>query len=247
MTARMLALDLRRGPAPLLVLTLLALGGLLVLGDSGGCEGRWPAAVILLRETLGIVLPFVLAAGVWHGGSPRRRGVEGTIAATALPSWRRAAVEGGSIGLGGLAAFALLLGVLTAGAGCTSGLSTGSSAAALVASVLALQAGAFAGLAIGRLSPAPMTAPLVLFGGLAVTMVLGGWSPGAGWALLLLPGLDEAVTARHLTAETSVAQALWFTGLAMSGWLWASRSPARFRLVGVAPAAAGVAALAVLA
>jgi hypothetical protein len=245
MTARMLALDLRRGPAPLLVLALLGMGGALLAGD-GGCEGRWPVAVISLRETLGIVAPFVLAAGVWHGGSPRRRGVEGTIAATALPSWRRAAIEGGSIGLGGLAAFALLLGALTAGDGCTSALSTGSSAAALGASVLALQAAAFAGLALGRLAPAPMSAPLVLFTGLTLTMVLGGWSPGSSWAMLLVPAVDETVTARRLTVETSVAQMLWFAGVAASGWLWASRPPARFRAASLAPVAAGLVALVAL-
>jgi hypothetical protein len=91
-----------------------------------------------------------------------------------------------------------------------------------------------------------MTAPLVLFAGLVVTMVLGGWSPGSGWAMLLLPGVDEAVTARQLTVRTSTAQTLWFIGLAASGWLWASRWPARFRLARLAPAAAGLAALVVL-
>jgi hypothetical protein len=246
-TARMLALDLRRGPALVLLLALLGLGGALVLGDSAGCDGRWPAAVLSLRDSLGIVVPCVLAAGVWHGGSPRRRDVEGTIAATALPSWRRSAVEGGSIGLAGLAAFALLLVALTASGGCTSGLSSGGSAAALAASVLAIQAAAFAGLALGRLAAAPMAAPLVLFAGLTVTMVLGGWAPGSGWAALALPALEEGVDAGQLTARTSIAQALWFAGVAVSGWLLASGRPARFRPAALVPAAAGLAALALLA
>jgi hypothetical protein len=245
-TARMLALDLRRGPAPLLVLALLGLGGAGVLGDAGACDGQWPQAVLSLRQTLAIVVPCVLAAGVWHGGTARRRGVDEAIAAGARPAWQRTAIEGGSIGLAGLGAFVLLLGALTVGGGCTSGLPTGTSAASAIVTVLALQAAAFAGLALGRLASAPMAAPLVLFGGLAVTMVLGGWSQGSGAATLVLPTVDEAVRAHELTVRISAGQILWFGGLAVSGWLSASRWPARFPPARLAPAVAGLAALAAL-
>jgi len=245
-TARALALDLRRGPAPLIALAVLGLGGALVLSDPGGCDGRWPDAVLSLRGALGTALPCVLAAGVWHGGSPRRRGTDDAIAATALPAWRRSAVEGGSIGLAGLAAFVLLLGALTVAGGCTAGLSTASSVAALAASALALQAAAFAGLALGRAAVAPMAAPLALFASLVVTMVLGGWSPKGADAMLLLPGVGEDVTVRQLTTRISIGQMLWFAGLAVSGWLCASRWPARLRLAGLAPAAAGLVTLVAL-
>lgn len=227
MTARMLAVDLRRGPAPALGLAVLGLGGALVLG--GGCD-----AVLSLRRAMWLVFPCVLAAGVWHGGSARRQDLDEAVTASALPAWRRSAVEGGSITVAGFAAFVLLLGAQALNGGCTS--LTASSSAAGVVAVLALAAAAFAGLAFGRVAAAPMAAPLVLFAGLVVTSVFGGWSAASGDALLLLPGVAEDATADQLTVRISVAQTLWFAGVAVSGWLCASRP----RLAALAPAAAGL-------
>jgi hypothetical protein len=246
MTARILAVDFRRGTASVLLLALLGLGGALVFSDSPGCDGRWGEGVLSLRQALGVLVPCVLAAGVWRGGSARRQGLDEAIAATPLPPWRSSAVEGGAIGLAGVGAFGLLLASLTVAGGCTADVSAGNAAAAIGASVLALQAAAFAGLALGRSLAAPMTAPLALFAGLVVTMVLGGWSPGSGWAMLLLPAVDEAVGLSGLSVSVSTAQMLWFAGLALSGWLLASRRPGGSRLVRLAPAAAGLAALVAL-
>jgi hypothetical protein len=227
MTARMLAVDLRRGPAPVLGLAVLGLGGALVLG--AGCD-----AVFSLRRAMWLVFPCVLAAGVWHGGSARRRHLDEAVTASALPAWRRSAVEGGSITVAGFAAFVLLFGAQTLNGGCPA-LTTGSSAAGVVA-VLALGAAAFAGLALGRVAAAAMAAPLVLFAGLVVTSLFGGWSAASADVLLLLPGVAEDAAADQLTVTISVAQMLWFAGLAVSGWLCASRP----RLAGLAPAAAGL-------
>ena len=246
MTARMLALDLRRGPAPLVALAVLGLGGALVLGAPGGCGGRWPEAVLSLRGVAWVVGACVLAAGVWRGGSARRYRLDDAMAASALPAWRRCAVEGCAIGLAGVAAAALLLAALTVTGGCTSGFLAGSSGAVAFAGALALVAAAFSGLALGAFAPAPMAAPLALLGALTVTSVLGEWSGESGSAMLLLPGVADDVTARELTLRTSAGQMLWFAGLAASGWLLASRFPARFRLARLAPAAIGLAALAAL-
>jgi hypothetical protein len=224
MTARMVALDLRRGPAALLTLALLGLGGVLLLGTPVECDGRWPEAVISVRNNSAwLVIPAVLAAGVWRGGSARRRHLSDVIGASSRPGWQRAAVEGGSIGLVGAATYVLLLATVTATGDCTSALPTASSAAAAVAGVLAIQAAAFAGLALGRSAAAPMVAPLALFGAMSVTFVLGGWSgEGSDW-MLLLPSLDEGIAAGQLSVRASLGQSLWFTGLAVAGWLWAAR------------------------
>lgn len=230
MTARMLAVDLRRGPAPILGLAVLGLGGALALG--GGCD-----AVLSLRRAMWLVFPCVLAAGVWHGGSARRRHVDEAITASALPAERRSAVEGGSITVAGFAAFVLLFGAQTLSGGCTA-LTAGSAAAGVVA-FLALAAAAFAGLALGRIAAAPMAAPLVLFAGLVVTSLFGGWSVASADTLLLLPSVAEGGATDQLSVKLSVAQTLWFAGLAVSGWLCASRP----RLTGLAPAAAGLVAL----
>lgn len=88
-----------------------------------------------------------------------------------------------------------------------------------------------------RRFPTPMAAPLALFLVIAVTSVFGGWTPDDSDALLLLPSVGEGVTATDLTVRISAAQALWFTGLALTGWLSASRLPAR-----LAPAVGGLAA-----
>jgi hypothetical protein len=228
MTARMLLIEARRGPSPILVLAALGLGGATALG--AGCD-----AVVALREAMWLVFPFMLAAGVWRGGSARRRHVDEAIAAGSLPSWRRTAVEGGSLALAGAAAAVVLLGAAALTGGCTA--VTAEAAAAAAVAVAALAAAAFAGLSLGRLASAPIAAPLVLFLALAVSTVLGGWSAGNATALLMLPGVAEDGT--ELPLRISAAQLLWFAGLAVSGWLLASR----FALAGLAPAAAGLAAL----
>jgi len=230
MTARMLALDLRRGPAPLVALAVLLLGG---AAAGSGCE----SAVLSLRQGLWVVFPCVLAAGIWHGGAARRRGVEETIRAAPAPAWRRAAVEGAAVGGAAAAALVLLL-AATALTGCALG-----SAAATAVAVLALVAAAFAGLALGRVAAAPIAAPLTLFVVLAVTATLGSWAPGDGPAMLLLPGVADGVAPDQLSSRVAAAQALWFGGVALSGWLLAS---ARLPLAALAPAAAGLAGLLVL-
>lgn len=229
MTARMLAVDLRRGPAPVLALAVLVLGGAPALSAPSACDD----AAMSLRGAMWLVFPCVLAAGVWHGGAARRRDVEEAIVASALPAWRRAAVEGGAIGLTGAAMLLLLLGTLA-----MTGCGAGPASAAAVA-LLAVQAAAFTGLALGRFTAAPMAAPLTLFAGLVVTATVGGWSAGSSEAMLLLPGVAEDVTPGQLTARISVSQMLWFAGLAISGWLAASG----WRLAAVACAVAGLAAL----
>jgi hypothetical protein len=228
MTARMLLTDARRGPAAVLALAVLGLGGALALGD--GCD-----AAMSLRRAMWLAFPCALAAGVWHGGSARRRHVAEAAAAGALPPWRRSAVAGGSLALGGAAAATLLFAAAAVTGDCTA--VTAMSAAAGAVAVLALAAAAFAGLALGRIASAPMAAPLALFAALTVGSVFGGWSQDESTALLLLPGVSEAVTAIEL--RTSAAQLLWFAGAAVSGWLCADR----LRLAGLAPAAAGLVAL----
>jgi hypothetical protein len=237
MTAQMLALDLRRGPAPALALAVLVLAGADALGGRSSCE----SAVLSLRQAMWVVFPCVLAAGVWRGGAARRRGVDEAVRATASPAWRRAAIEGAAVALAGAPTVVLVLAALTV-TGCAFG-----SAAAGVVAVLALAAAAFAGLALGRLLSAPMAAPLILFVVLVVGATFGGWSAGDGAALLLLPGVAEDAAPEGITAGVSAGQALWFAGLAVSGWLLASRRPLRLRLAALAPAAAGLAAVLALA
>ena len=235
MTARMLAIDFRRGPAPLLTILFLVLGGALISEAPGSCDG----AMLSLRQAMWSVYPCVLAAAVWHGGAARRRRVLETVATSALPPWPRAAVEGGSIALAGLAAFAALAASLAL-TGCTGPISAEAAAAGGVTAVSLLAAG-FAGLALGRVFFVPMAAPLTLFLVLAVTSVFGGWTEDGSWAMLVLPGVGEDV--HEVPLRISLAQALWFAGAALSGWLLASqRGPVAF-----VPAVVGLGALAALA
>ena len=100
----------------------------------------------------------------------RRRGVDEALRSTPAPAQRRAAVEGGSLGLASASALVLVLVALLAG-GCTPGpLSVGAVA------VFAVAAAGFTGLALGRVFPAPMAAPLALFLTLVVASVFGGWT-----------------------------------------------------------------------
>jgi hypothetical protein len=246
MTARVIALDLWRGPAGLLALALLGLGAVLLLGTPTRCDGQWAEAVTSLRSSgAWLAIPAILAAGVWRGGSAERRGLGDAIAASPRPGLQRAAVEGGTIALVGAGAYLVLLASVTVAEGCTGAL-TASSAAAATAGLLAIPAAAFAGLALGRAAAAPMAAPLALFAAVSVISVFGGWSGEEGDAMLLLPLLDDRVAADQVGVASSVGQALWFTGLAVSGWMFASRWPSRWKITRLAPALAGLAALAAL-
>jgi hypothetical protein len=247
MTTRMLAIDLRRGPAPVLALALLVLGGAQILGGSVDCGAGWPDVALAVRDGMWLAFPCVLAAGVWRGGAARRRQLDGAIRAASLPRRRRSAVEGGSLGLAGIAALALLLVTATAAGGCApDGLRVDSAAAGLAGGA-ALVAAAFAGLALGRVAPAPLAAPLALFLALAVGSVFGGWAPGDDAAMLLLPGLGEGVGAGDLELRATMAQLCWFAGLAITGWLAAGAGSRRSRLTAPLPALAGLAALFALA
>lgn len=244
MTARMLALDLRRGPAPLVALAVLVLGGAQALSAADACDGRWSGALFALRQdAVWLAFPCVLAAGVWRGGRAHRRMLDDALGATSLPAWRRAAVEGGSIGLAGLAAVVVLLGAVMASGGCTSGPGSWAAAGSGAVTALSLLAAAFAGLALGRAATAPMATPLVLFLALAVTSVFGGWTAEDGRAMLLLPAVGEDATPDQLSGRIALAQMLWFAGLALAGWLAASRHG----LAGLGAGVAGLVALLALA
>jgi len=244
MTARMLALDLRRGPAPIVALAVLVLGGAQALSAADACDGRWSGALFALRQdAMWLAFPCVLAAGVWRGGRARRRQLDDALGAASLPAWRRAAVEGGSIGVAGLAAVVVLLGAVIATGGCTSGPGSWAAAGSGVVTVLSLFAAAFVGLALGRVATGPMVTPLVLFLALAVTSVFGGWTAEDGRAMLLLPAVGEEAAADDLTGRISVAQMLWFAGLGLAGWLAASQR----LLAGLAVGVAGLVALLALA
>lgn len=64
--------------------------------------------------------------------------------------------------------------------------------------------------------------------------------------MLLLPSLDEGIAAGQLSVSASLGQTLWFAGLAVSGWLCASRWPAHVNATSLVPALGGLAGLAAL-
>ena len=247
---RIFRIELRRSIAPWAGLALIAvtLGFLFLL------TGPWwkaPAALseqtttaaVWLRFTLVFGWPIAVGAGAIQGMRDGRSGMPELLSTVSRPAWQRAARLAGAVGLLTAVGFLLSFVAIAVAVAAHGGLFTGSFVPLIVVGVLAVLAGTWFGLAVGRLLPHPLTAPALSV--VALTVSIMSWSAiefGGGSALsvragLLAPALAEARNAFVTPAAgVDIGQAVWFTGLAATGFLLLSATSVRGRLLGLLPA-----------
>ncbi|GAB3134315.1 hypothetical protein GCM10027258_05000 [Amycolatopsis stemonae] len=250
-----LRIELRRSIAPWAGLAVLAvaLGFLFLLsGPWWKVPAPWTAhattTALWVRYLLQFLWPIVVGAGAIQGMRDSRSGMVELLGTTSRPGRHRAARLAGAVG--GLSALGFLL-VFAVGAVevlVHGGFFSAGFVPVLAVGLLGVVAGSWVGLAVGRLLPHPLTAP-----GLAVvTLVLSvlcwmALEPGVYSVLsvragLLAPALAEPRgTLVTTTASLDAGQAVWFLGLAATGFLVLAAESVRARLLALLPVVAGAA------
>ncbi|KZB87530.1 hypothetical protein [Amycolatopsis regifaucium] len=252
MNTRVLRTELRRSIAPWATLAILVVAfGFLVSFSGPWSKGplawdeHWTLAAEWSRFLLVFLWPIAIGAGVIQGMRDSRSGMVELLTTTPRPGWHRAAklaaALGGLLVLGYLLIFAVgAVQVLFSGAFFTFGWLP-----IVGVGVLAMLAGAWIGLGIGRLLPHPLTAPAVAVAALVVVIVFQV-VPSAGSAfegalplrlVLLSPAMDVFKDPFLTTSgRMNLGQAVWLTGLAVTGFLFLATRSKRTKALAVVPA-----------
>lgn len=218
MNRSVLAVELRRGAAPLLTVTLLLVGVGLQLGrlpevtHYNSWSTGWGAVANYLNGITIILGPVAGTVTAWVGGRERRLRVTELLAVTARPSWYRHATTVSALGVSTLAGFVLVASFAAAGAAPTSAFYRGDWGWAVVLSALGVLTCAAWGWAAGRVVSFRLTAPLVgvvLYVGNGVLAYLSGtWHQ-----LAPVANLKFGDYARFLPAVVPLL-VVWFLALA---------------------------------
>ncbi len=248
-------IELRRSIAPWagLAVVVFALGFLFLLtGPWWKAPAAWTAntttTALWLRFLLQFLWPVVVGAGAIQGMRDSRSGMTELLATTPRPGWHRAIRLAGAVG--GLTALGYLVvfGVGVAEVLAHDGFFSATFVPVVGVGVLAVVAGNWLGLAVGRLLPHPLTAPGLAVLAFVVTILC--WlslEPGLDAVLPpragpLAPVLPEPRGSMVTTAGAlDTGQALWFLGIAVTGFLLLSAQSVRARLLSLLPLVAGAA------
>ena len=245
-------IELRRTIAPWLGLAVLAisLGFLFLLtGPWWHIPAMWTTqtttSALWVRYLLQFLWPLVIGAGAIQGMRDHRSGMSELLESTPRPAAHRAAklalAVGAMVLLGYLAVFAVgFLEVPT-----HNGFVSAAFVPHVLVALLALLAAAWLGLGLGRLLPHPLTAPAVAVVAFALLVVL--WSALDStvgfhvavptWIAMLGPAVAQPHGVFATTAGShDVGQAIWFTGLALTGFALLAAKFVRSKLIGLLPA-----------
>jgi hypothetical protein len=248
MSVRILGIELRRSSASVTgaVVAVLGTGGLYVLAVSDQAElwdAQWTMLAVFQRIMLVVLWPLALGAGAWQARRDRRCRMEELLATVSRPTRGRALPT--SLAMG---AFLLLgyLVIFAAGAaqvaGTTAYVHIGWLPIAAVGA-LSLVAAGWVGMGIGRLVPSVYTPPVLVVAGFLVLMTpiqLAKSSP-LGRATLLAPNVTTTVDEFTTVAgPVSLAQAVWFVGLALGGLALVLAGRRRTAILAAAPVVLGL-------
>lgn len=246
--------ELRRSIAPWagLALLVVAVGFLFLLpGPWWKVPAAWTAntttTALWLRFLLVFLWPIAVGAGAIQGMRDSRSGMVELLATTSRPGWHRAIRLAGAVGALSALGFLLVFGVGLVEVLAHGGFVSVSFVPVVVIAMLAVVAGSWVGLAAGRLLPHPLTAPalavLTMVGSmLAWASLESGLSLSYSRLGLLAPTLGQPRGALVTTSTSmDLGQAVWFTGLAMTGFLVLAANSVRARLLGLLPVVAGAA------
>ncbi|MGW6932636.1 hypothetical protein ACWGE0_21450 [Lentzea sp. NPDC054927] len=250
---RTLRLELRRSLAPWAGLFLVTAAVALLYSlsapwwkDPEAWDRQWHSAAQWLRFLLVFLWPLIVGAGAVAGLRDHRANTGDLFATTARPRWQRGAATAGALAiclvLGYLAVFAIgaaqvvwhggylhlaWLPITAVGA-------------------LAVVAGGWLGMGIARVFPSVLTPPLLAVCTL-ITLSFLTISQDRGQVVpnqlsLLSPALGAVRNVYETVAlQASAGQAIWLTGLALTGFGLLVAGSVRLRVLAVVPALVGAA------
>ncbi|MFD1152466.1 hypothetical protein [Saccharothrix hoggarensis] len=223
---RILGIELRRTAALVLgALTVLVVVGMLQWGpsmkNSAAWSRQWSTMAEWVRFMLMIAWPLVLGGGALQGLRDRRSGVEELFGSTPRPRAQRVGWTLGALAAALVAAYAVVLAVGAAQVVSATDYFHLRWLPVAVVGVVALVAAAALGMGLARLVPSLLTPPLLAVGGMALmTLGLGPTGEDTLRWTLLLPSLPMPVTVyASVPGPVSAVQLLWFTGVALTGFL----------------------------
>jgi hypothetical protein len=259
---RVIWIELRRSWAPLATLVLVGIALLMLYstGDRGpwmhpekAWNTQWVPSVLWVRFLLILTFPIAFGAGMVQGRRDHRSGMQDLLGTVPRSGRTRGLPPAVAMTLAVAAGYALVQAVGIVQVVSAGGYFTFAWVPVVLVGLLAVAAGALLGLAAGRLLPHPALAPIgtvAVFALVFWTMAeqQSGGDPLPYRLALLGPALPGATSGfQTMAAGVDLGQAVWFTGLAATGFLLLVADRRRARALAVVPAVAAVAvALAVL-
>jgi hypothetical protein len=257
---RLLRIELRRSPMPLILPLIAALFWFDSYRPSTSQAPFWMLRTFWNMGQGHTIIdfgPIVAGMAAWIGSRDGRRGMDDLVTATARPRWAAQLATWAATAIWAVGAYLVFVGVMFA-VYAHQGVQGSPPWWWVAVGATAVAAFSAAGFAVGAFFPSRFAAPLAAFGGFLVMMMSSqtGFRDTSGWALILptnsngnyqpvtgifYPYLPDLPIARMMLLAGIAVAALGLLGLpAGAGGPWLRRSAAAVTLAGVA--AAGTAA-----
>jgi hypothetical protein len=247
MTGRILRTELRRSSALRSAVVVTTLG-VLVLYTSNPPQEDWIGLAIAQRDILQVFWPLALGVGAWQAVQCRRVHAGEIITVTPRPRWQRVLPTAMATGLAAAAAY---IGMFASSVGHLrdiNGHVTIDVLPPIAVGALSMLAAGWLGLAIGTLLPSMLTPPVSAVTATAGVAILPWLLSGQGerpGSMLLLPYLQVprsgTLELTTVSGQVSLAQALWFAALAVTGFAVLAATNWRARVAALLPAIIGAA------
>jgi hypothetical protein len=254
---RALRVELRRSIAPWTGVLLFGAAVALLYSLSApwwkGLEAwdeQWHSAAQWVRFLLVFLWPMVVGAGAIAGLRDHRAGTDDLLATTARPAWQRAAATAGALACCLVAAYLLVFALGAALVVRHGGYFHLAWLPITAVGALAVVAGGWFGMGVARVFPSVLTPPLLAVSSLiALAFLTISQDPAAepdvevpNQVKLLSPALG-AMRNVYDTVATSAntGQAIWLTGLALTGFGLYAATTTRLRVLALVPVIASAA------
>jgi hypothetical protein len=246
-----LRLELRRSLAPWAGLLVVAAAVALLYSLSApwwkgpeAWNAQWHSAAQWLRFLLVFLWPLVVGAGAVAGLRDHRAGTGDLFATAARPAWQRGAATAGALAiylvLGYLAVFAIGAAQVV----WNGGYLHLAWLPIIAVGALAVVAGGWLGMGVARVFPSVLTPPLLAVSTLItlafLTIAQDRVRVLPNQISLLSPALDAVRNVYETVAPAaSAGQAIWLTGLALTGFGLLVATSVRLRVMALVPALVG--------
>ncbi|MFJ5986980.1 hypothetical protein [Lentzea sp. NPDC092896] len=246
-----LRVELRRSIAPWAGLVLVGAAVTLLYSLSApwwkGLEAwdeQWHSAAQWVRFLLVFLWPMVVGAGAIAGLRDHRAGTEDLLATTARPAWQRAAATAGALAFCLVAAYLLVFALGATLVVAHGGYFHLAWLPITAVGALAVVAGGWLGMGVARVFPSVLTPPLLALSSLIALVFLTVSQDPVSEPEVVVPNqitlLSPALGAMRNVYDTvataaNTGQAIWLTGIALTGFGLYAAATTRLRVLALAP------------